>query len=155
LEYWSSRLTAISTQPATPTPTAKARQTIQFLDLLTEVLGDAQAPTGAPHHIHWASQACSLLAANLEESIAIETFAERMNMSADSFRRRFRRDVGLSPMEYRQRKKIDLACLLLRSTTMTHAKIADRLGFSDEYHFSKRFRQQMNETPRDFRRRSA
>ncbi|GHH76242.1 helix-turn-helix domain-containing protein [Promicromonospora soli] len=37
-------------------------------------------------------------------------------------------------------------------TDMTHAAIAASLGFADEYHFAKRFRERTGVAPRDYRR---
>ena len=55
---------------------------------------------------------------------------------------------------YRAGRRIETACDLLQYTTMTGAQIAERLGFSDEYHFSKRFKELRGKSPRQFRRRN-
>ncbi|MDR3709634.1 MAG: AraC family transcriptional regulator [Capsulimonadaceae bacterium] len=136
-QVWIDRLTTIANSSHDDTAVARTRQTIQLLELLTEVLA-VDDPSGPRDEVppHWASLACGVLATNLGQSCTVDELARKMNMSADSFRRRFRADVGVSPIEYRQRKRIELACLLLTSTSMTHAQIAQRLGFSDEYHSS-------------------
>ncbi len=71
----------------------------------------------------------------------------------ETFRRRFTRELGIPPARFRAGKIMEAACHLLLYTSLTSAQIAERLNFSDEYHFSRRFKQIRGETPTQFRRR--
>ncbi|HEY3329680.1 MAG TPA: AraC family transcriptional regulator [Capsulimonadaceae bacterium] len=146
-EEWLARLGEVASISAGD----RALGIVRFVELLTLVAGQGSGRAAAASPAPWASRACNLLAANLETTPGVDSFAARMNMTGDSFRRRFKAEVGFSPIEYRLRKKMELACILLRSTTMPHAKIAQRLGFSDEYHFSKQFRERMGMPPKAYR----
>ena len=76
-----------------------------------------------------------------------------MGMPYETFRRRFTREIGIAPARFRAERTIEAACHLLQYTGMAGAQIAERLGYADEYHFSRRFKQLRGETPTQFRRR--
>jgi AraC-like DNA-binding protein len=61
--------------------------------------------------------------------------------------------MGVSPVRFRTIRRIDAACAMLLAPDQTIASIAVALGFSDEYHFSRRFKQVTGLPPREFRRR--
>lgn len=56
------------------------------------------------------------------------------------------------PARLRAEWTVEAGCHLLQYTGMTGAQIAERLGYADEYHFSRRFKQLRGETPTQFRR---
>ena len=56
------------------------------------------------------------------------------------FRRLFKEYSGHSPVEFRQRQRIERAKKLLLSDMYTVGEIASELHFSDVYHFSKTFK---------------
>jgi len=155
IDYWVERLKYIADSGNAELPTGRTIRIVRFLELLTEILGSESGAVPSEAATQWASNACRLLASDLGSNLRVENISQRMNMGADQFRRKFKREVGMTPVDYRMQKKIEAACRLLSSTTMTHAQIAERLGFSDEYHFSKSFRLYCSEPPRDFRRRTA
>lgn len=64
----------------------------------------------------------------------------------------FARECGISPAQFRTRERIEAAKTLLESTPMTHGAIARSLGFRDEAHFARRFKEITAQTPRDYRR---
>jgi AraC-like DNA-binding protein len=53
---------------------------------------------------------------------------------------------------YRAIRRIDAACAMLQQPGPTMRDIAASLGFSDEFHFSRRFKQITGMSPREFRR---
>lgn len=101
----------------------------------------------------WLGKAQSILCQDLREEIDLEKVAKEMGMSYEAFRKRFLTYAGVSPLRYRNGRKIEAAKQLIRYSPQTsNREIADALGFSDEFHFSKRFRQIAGVTPQAFRR---
>lgn len=82
---------------------------------------------------------------------SIDEIASAMGLSYDTFRKRFRRLSGITPGQYQTRRTIEEAARLVRYTSMTSAQIADELGFYDEQHLSRRFRQLTGQSPRAYR----
>jgi len=74
-------------------------------------------------------------------------------MSAVQFTRRFRRAVGSSPGEFMVLARIEQAKLLLTTTSRDVIEIADSLGYSDQYYFSRQFAQRTGYPPVAYRRK--
>jgi transcriptional regulator GlxA family with amidase domain len=85
--------------------------------------------------------------------VELDALARQLGVSFESFRKGFRAATGKSPARYRSEKRVEAAAQLLASSCLSSKEIAQRLGFADECHFSKRFKQLTGVAPRDFRRR--
>ena len=72
-------------------------------------------------------------------------------MSASTLNRYFKKATGLSPVEYQIHKRIELACMLMRTTDLSMMLISDRTGFSDSNYFTRTFRKVMGVTPSRYR----
>lgn len=64
----------------------------------------------------------------------------------------FRRQTGYSPIDFLIRQRIRQACRLLDGSQASVSAIASEVGFSDPYYFSRRFRNVMGVSPRDYRK---
>jgi AraC-like DNA-binding protein len=130
-------------------------QVIELQHLLATVFGeDRSRESLSSADRDWLSTACSLLdagdQANSDEP-DLAAVAESMAMSYDGFRKRFRRLSGNTPARYRTEKRIERARRMIQRGTMTNREIAEALGFCDEHHLSRRFRQFVGKSPREFR----
>jgi len=99
----------------------------------------------------WLSEAKTLLTADYRQQPDYPDIASRLGMSYDGFRKRFTRETGVSPARYHTLRRMDRACEFLLNQNQTVKEIAHQLGFSDEYHFSKRFKQIIGMSPTGFR----
>jgi AraC-like DNA-binding protein len=102
---------------------------------------------GMARHPDWLELARSKLAAG-ESAAAV---ARSLSLSYDSFRKHFTAATGLAPAKFQMLGRIQKACTLLRDHTVPIKVIAERTGFADEFHFSKRFRQIVGLPPGRFR----
>jgi len=59
--------------------------------------------------------------------------------------------VGVSPLHYHERCRMQQAAKLLRVTNLKVGQIAEQLGFPDPFYFSTRFRHHLSASPRAFR----
>ena len=156
LEDWLKHLRSLAQIPDAPAPAAGAVQVCRLLTMLTEiVLSSSSIPEAAPAANEWLSRACLLLGSVLDSGATLETLTRPLGIPFETFRRRFTRELGIPPAQYRAGRVMETACHLMQYTSMTGAQIAEHLRFSDEYHFSRRFKQLRGETPTQFRRRLA
>ena len=86
----------------------------------------------------------------LQCGISISDLADLCDMPRSTFGRHFKKQTGISPYQFVQRIRIEQAKAMLLSDCRDLAVIALRLGFSDQSHFSRCFRQATGMTPTDF-----
>lgn len=85
-----------------------------------------------------------------DANISIKEIARICGVSECYFRRLFKEYSGESPMDFKQKHRIEKAKQLLLSDTLTINDIAQDLHFSDIYHFSKTFKNITGISPRRF-----
>ena len=84
---------------------------------------------------------------NYDKPISNETLAQLCDLSMTHFRRLFHKQTGLSPLQYRESIRLHWAIKLLESQMFTVAEVAEQLGYSDIYHFSKVMKRHTGNTP--------
>ena len=89
---------------------------------------------------------------DLKKPVYLEQMAEKNGMSISTFRRRWAAMNDVSPARYVQQLRIRKACQLLVETTLTVREIASEVGFEDEFYFSRRFSQETQMAPRQYRK---
>lgn len=78
--------------------------------------------------------------------------ADEAGLSISQCNRRFRACFGISPKAYWQRHRLALAQSMLNRSPRSIGQIADELGFSDIYYFSRWFKSLAGMPPATFRR---
>jgi len=97
------------------------------------------------------AEACRLLAENLDLRIGTPDLLAPLGLGYERLRKVFREHIGCAPHEYRLRRRIDHARLLLAGTNVPLKEIADRLGYPDTPSFAKQFKKMTGTTPGAFR----
>lgn len=87
-----------------------------------------------------------------ERPLAVAEMAETVGLSESWFATVFRQTTGKSPLQWQLGRRIEAAQSLLVTTDLSIAGIAAQLGFSDQAHLTKVFRQMVGETPAVWRR---
>ncbi len=83
---------------------------------------------------------------------SVREMAEMCNLSTDQLRRVFQQRTGVKPKIYIDRLKLNHAAEYLVSTDHPVAEIAERFGYKDQYHFSRRFKAVQGMSPQRYRR---
>ena len=91
------------------------------------------------------------MTSNPENNWSIKEMAEYCNLSVNHFRRIFYKQIGLRPKEYHDTVKTEHAKMLICSSENSISSIAETLGYSDQYHFSRRFKEITGLSPSKFR----
>lgn len=93
------------------------------------------------------------ISAHYAEHITLDQLADRVHMSKYHLCRMFRRQTGLTLMQYMYEQRISAARRLLALTDMPISAIAQNCGFASSSHFCTMFRRHEGMSPRDYRRR--
>jgi AraC family transcriptional regulator len=88
---------------------------------------------------------------HLDEKISIESVAAAIGLSMFHFARAFKQSEGVTPHDYLIRRRVKRAMELLASTDLPLSEIAVTVGFSDQSHCARRFREIVGVCPRDYR----
>ncbi len=88
---------------------------------------------------------------NLMRSLSIDDMAEYVHLSRSRAIHLFKEVYGVTPYHYYLNQKGELACTLLKCTSLSIQEISERLGFSDYHHFSGFFRKWYGVSPSQYR----
>jgi transcriptional regulator GlxA family with amidase domain len=88
-----------------------------------------------------------------QEKISVEDLSSRLSISRRNLDRRFIRATGITPFEYSQRVKIELAKKSFETTRKTINEIMYIVGYSDEKAFRETFRKITGISPLEYRKR--
>jgi len=88
-----------------------------------------------------------------DRRLTVAEMAATVGLSESWFAFVFKQTTGKTPLQWQLANRIDLAKTMLADSGMTVAGIAAQLGFSDQAHLTKAFRQITGETPGAWRRR--
>jgi transcriptional regulator GlxA family with amidase domain len=95
--------------------------------------------------LHW-------LEHNLEKPLTLGSIARRAGMSARTLSRRFREQIGTTPLKWLQHARVRRAQYLLETTDHSVDAIAAAVGFGSASTLRERFRRVAITSPRDYRR---
>ena len=152
---------------------------LQLARLFNEVVRTLEQGTSFPHLLH-ASQALAHLLAlmirhrqeqtretsdtvqrvaeaiiymseHLDQPMRVSALAALANLSPAHFSVLFKEQTGCSPRDYLHLLRIHRACQLLRNTTLNVKEIATRLGYQDQFHFSRQFKAFQGASPSEYR----
>lgn len=90
---------------------------------------------------------------NLQKKISIGELATLVALTPSRLSHLFKDKTGFSTIDYFLRLKVDAACYLLKTSDYLNKEMAEYLGFSDEFHFSKIFKKKTGLSPREFKNR--
>ena len=96
--------------------------------------------------------AIEYISAHCNEKIYMEYIAKICLLSESQMRRLFREELGMSPVDFKNSKRMENACELLKYSHMTVGEIANSLGFENTYSFSTFFKKLAGVSPREYRK---
>jgi AraC-like DNA-binding protein len=89
----------------------------------------------------------------LSPSVNLKNAFKKIPISHHHLIRIFKKSTGLAPLQYLIELRLREAGKLLATTSRSVKEIAEILGFSDPYYFSRLFKNKMGLSPLHFRRR--
>ena len=85
------------------------------------------------------------------EPLTLRKISEAVFVSEAHLSHAFKKEVGLSPMQYVMQRRIGEAQSLLMETSQPIQDIGEELGFVSSAHFSKMFKKYVGITPKEYR----
>lgn len=99
----------------------------------------------------WLSRVVDCLEAGYRAPISASELATEARVHPVYLARAFRRHRGCSVSEYLKQRRVRESCRQLADTDLAFAAIAHDVGFSDQPHFCRVFKEQTGFTPRAYR----
>lgn len=86
------------------------------------------------------------------EPLTLEQVSSALHISSSQLSHAFKRETGLSPMQYVIRRRIGEAQSLLVETDLPVHQIEERLGFGSSCHLTSMFKKYVGIAPREYRK---
>ena len=132
-------------------------QTVQLLEKTMCILNlfytlDAGRQNDSPARQRM-RRAAAMLENDLRRRILLAEIAAVLGISVDHFRKEFSHEYGMSPKNYRIRHRLEQAGILLCDHALTIEAVAEKMGYPDQFTFSRQFKLKTGMSPSAFRRR--
>lgn len=88
------------------------------------------------------------------ENITVDDMADALGLSRSYFSKLFKKIAQKSPQEYLLAYRINKSCELLRTTELNIGEIALLVGYSNQFHFSRAFKNYMQQSPSEWKKKS-
>jgi len=88
---------------------------------------------------------------HFEKEISIEELAKLSELSKSHFSKIFTQEMQVSPMVYLKDIRLENAKKMLRTNELNITKVAQQCGFNSTSYFTKIFKEQFHQTPKEFR----
>ncbi|MFW6060760.1 MAG: AraC family transcriptional regulator [Phycisphaeraceae bacterium] len=83
--------------------------------------------------------------------IRLDDLAAWTGFSPQHLNRRFRKQLGVTPLQYLAQLRMQRAAALLADGRLTIQAVAERVGYQDPYYFSRLFKQHLGQSPAQYR----
>jgi len=94
------------------------------------------------------------MTSHYQDPLTLESLAHMAGLSISHYSRLFKKSIGYSPIEYLTHLRIDRAKELLALSDYRLKAIAQSVGYSDEFYFSRIFKKIEGTSPRDYAKRN-
>ena len=95
---------------------------------------------------------CNVMYSNYSKEVTIPEYALMCNLSESRFSHLFKKNTGVSPIQYILNIRIEKAKELLENTDLSVAEISDMTGMQSQHYFSRIFKKYTNMSPTEYRR---
>ena len=83
--------------------------------------------------------------------ITVEDMAQRLNLDRSYFGKVFKETMGIAPQEFLIRYRMSRAAELLKTSDITIKDISIQVGYPNQLHFSRAFKNVYGISPRAYR----
>lgn len=122
-----------------------------FLDALVRSLASVEPDKGNSLRDFYIKEAFAFIEQNFQNDISVEAIAAACGLNRSYFGKIFRESTGKSPQEFLISYRMIKAAELLKLTTLSISNIGNAVGYSNQLHFSRAFKNVYGISPRQWR----
>lgn len=136
-------------------PHMESLQSIKMLmrQILSMILDALEAPV-PERHLEIVHQICSIVQNEYDQSLSLESLAERVFLSPNYLSTIFKENTGKTLLEYVTEIRIKNACRMLAESNIKIHEIARRVGYESPSYFGSVFLKRTGLTPNQYRVRA-
>jgi AraC-like DNA-binding protein/mannose-6-phosphate isomerase-like protein (cupin superfamily) len=124
----------------------------QFTAFIYSLDGGLPSGSSSSDNVH-VEKALAIMHGSIEKACDLSAICSRLGIGREHFVRLFSERMGLPPMKYYVRLKIEAARSMLASTNIRIGEISDKLGFENQFNFSRAFKREAGLSPSEYRAR--
>lgn len=125
-----------------------------FLDYLTQSMRMTAPVQSSRMSDFYIKEAINYIEQNFQNDITIEEIAGVCGINRSYFGRIFKSSIGRSPQEFLMNYRMVKAAELLKLTSLSIAEIGSAVGYENQLHFSRAFKNIYGISPREWRNRN-
>jgi len=126
-----------------------------FIDALLRSSNSTQITKGNTLRDFYIKEAISYIEQNFQNEITIENIAEFCGLNRSYFGKIFHESIGKTPQEFLISYRMTKAAELLKLTDLPIADIGNAVGYPNQLHFSRAFKNVYEKPPRQWRYENA
>lgn len=88
----------------------------------------------------------------MDSELSLQEVADTVGISRTYFSKVFKELTGEKYWDYLTQYRMNQARILLKDTNLSHAEISERIGYSSEFHFSRKFKEITGISPNKYRK---
>lgn len=127
------------------------RDMLQYLKEFSSAHSEAELNSVLPKVSHTFKQILRYVKDNYLKDISIHSISNDLNLNASYISQLFRKELDTTFTEYLSRLRIEDACKMLDTTDASILEIAEKVGYTDYFYFSRIFKKYMGKSPSSHR----
>ncbi len=126
-----------------------------YIDFLVKSSAAAQIYKGNSLRDFYIKEAITFIEQNFQNDISVEDIAAFCNLNRSYFGKIFHENIGKSPQDFLISYRMTKAAELLKLTQLKIAEIGNAVGYTNQLHFSRAFKNVYGISPRQWRNENA
>lgn len=122
-----------------------------FLDFLTRSTVNMTASKGSSLRDFYIKEALAFMEQNFQNDISVEDIAATCGLNRSYFGKIFKEELGKSPQEFLLNYRMIKAAELLKLTRLSIGDVSNAVGYVNQLHFSRAFKNMYGLSPREWR----
>ncbi len=124
------------------------------LDALIQTSSNKKTSKAGNLHEFYAREAISFIENNYNKNISIHDVATWCNLDKSYFGKIFKDTVLVTPQEFLIKFRMNKACDLLRNSSLSIGDISLQVGYENQLHFSRAFKNTLGMSPREWKKQN-